>query len=62
MEIKTTIETDNIYKPHKTIKGISPFDFEQPIKNISNEKRLKLPIWTCDYSKVNDLNQCILQF
>jgi putative transposase len=62
IELKRTIKTYNVNKPHKSIKGMSPFDFEQQVKNIPDEKRLKLPIWTCDYSKVNDPNQCILQF
>ena len=61
-ELKRTIKTYNRDKPHKSLKGISPVDFEQQIKQIPNEKRLKLPIWTCDYSKINDPNQCILQF
>ena len=50
----------DVYK--RQLKGLTPFAFEQYIKELNDENKPNLPIWTCDYSKNINPNQTILQF
>lgn len=61
-ELKKAIHTYNYQRPHAALKGLTPFAFEQYIKELNNGNKPNLPIWTCDYSKNINPNQTILQF
>lgn len=61
-ELERTIYSYNHERPHSALMGLTPFAFEQYIKELDNENKPNLPIWTCDYSKNINPNQTILQF
>lgn len=61
-ELERTIYAYNHDRPHSALMGLTPFAFEQYIKELNNENKPNLPIWTCDYSKNINPNQTILQF
>lgn len=60
--LKRAVDTYNKEKPHASLNKQTPNSFEQHIKELNKSERPKLTIWTCDYSKNTNPNQCILQF
>ena len=61
-QLKRAVDTYNNSKPHSAIGDRTPVAFEQYIKELNDENKPKLPIWTCDLSKKQNPNQCIIQF
>lgn len=61
-KLKTAVDTYNYHRPHSSIGSRTPFAFEQYIKELHDQNKPKLPIWTCDLSKFQNPNQCLLQF
>lgn len=62
ISLKRAVDTYNQEKPHAALDKVTPNSFEQHIKELTQPQRPKLTIWTCDYSKKTNPNQCILQF
>jgi putative transposase len=62
IELKKAIHTYNNERPHSALSNMTPFAFEQHIKELDESKRPFLPIWTCDLSKNTNPNQCVIQF
>lgn len=60
--LKRAVNTYNNCKPHSAIGDKTPVAFEQYIKELNHNDKPKLPIWTCDLSKKQNPNQCIIQF
>lgn len=61
-QLKRAIDAYNDSKPHAALQGMSPNVFECFIKELKDEKRPKLSIWTCNETKNINPNQCIIQF
>jgi transposase InsO family protein len=61
-QLKRAVDTYNNCKPHSAIGGKTPMTFEQYIKELKDENKPNLSIWTCDLSKKQNPNQCIIQF
>ena len=62
IELKATVNTYNYNRPHSALGGRTPFAFEQYIKELNQLDKPKVAIWTCDLSKFQNSNQCIIQF
>ena len=61
-QLKRAVETYNNCKPHSAIGDRTPAAFEQYIKELNDKDKPKLSIWTCDLSKKQNPNQCLIQF
>lgn len=61
-ELKKAVDTYNNNRPHSALNNLTPFAFEQHIKELNESNRPKIPIWTDNQSKFTDPNQCLLQF
>jgi putative transposase len=61
-QLKRAVDTYNNCKPHSAIENRTPVAFEQYIKELKDENKPKLAIWTCDLSKKQNPNQCLIQF
>jgi putative transposase len=61
-QLKKAVDTYNNCKPHSAIGDKTPWAFEQYIKELNDENKPKLSIWTCDLSKKQNPNQCLIQF
>ena len=61
-QLKQTIDAYNNGKPHSSLLKMTPGSFEQYIKELGDDKRPKLPIWTTNETKNVNPNQCIIQF
>jgi transposase InsO family protein len=61
-QLKRAVDTYNNCKPHSAIGDRTPVAFEQYIKELNDENKPKLAIWTCDLSKKQNPNQCLIQF
>ena len=61
-EVKRAVETYNSKRPHSAHDGLTPFAFEQEIKELTDTERSKLTIWTDSGSANLNPNQCLIQF
>lgn len=60
--LKKAVDTYNTDRPHSAIGDQPPFAFEQYVKELKDENKPRMLIWTCDGSKSIDPNQCLIQF
>jgi putative transposase len=61
-QLNRAVKTYNEQRPHSALQGITPEAFERQIINMDDHKRPEIKIWTSNYSKNENPNQCLLQF
>lgn len=61
-EVAKTIDTYNASRPHQSLSGLSPIDFETYLKTIPKTNRIKMQIYTSSRIEPQDPNQLNLLF
>lgn len=62
-KVRDVIETYNTKRPHKSLLGMTPAEYEDYIKNVSPEKRIRMEIYTIKrHLEYSDPNQLKLDF
>ena len=61
-KVDRVIEIYNTQKPHQSLMGLTPVDYEAYLETIPTEKRLKLEIFTVNKIENQDYNQLQISF
>jgi transposase InsO family protein len=61
-KVDQVMNTYNIKRPHQSLAGLTPVDFEAYLETIPDEKRFKMEIYTYNIVEKQDLNQLKISF